>query len=77
MVRGDAGIGKSALLQHLVDAASGFTVVHATGVESEMEIPFAALHQLCASMLDRLDTLPDPQRDGGQYGVRADNRDIP
>ncbi len=62
MVRGDAGIGKSALLQHLVDAASGFTMVHATGVESEMEIPFAALHQLCTSMLDRLDTLPDPQR---------------
>ena len=63
VVQGDAGIGKSALLQHLVDAASGFRVIHATGVESEMELPFAALHQLCGSMLGRLDSLPDPQRD--------------
>src|SRR3954463_10626294 len=45
VVRGDAGIGKSALLQHLVGAASGFRVLHATGVESEMELPFAALQQ--------------------------------
>jgi hypothetical protein len=44
-------------------AASGCTVVRAVGIESEMEIPFAALHQLCASMLDRLDALPEPQRE--------------
>src|SRR5262245_57658979 len=62
VLRGDVGVGKSALLQHLIDAASGFKVVHATGVESEMELPLAALQLLCASMLDRLDTLPDPQR---------------
>ncbi|MGZ5262072.1 MAG: AAA family ATPase, partial [Burkholderiales bacterium] len=62
VMRGDAGIGKSALLQHLIDAGSGFRVVYATGVESEMTLPFAALNQLCASMLDRLDALPDPQR---------------
>ena len=62
VVRGDAGIGKSTLLQHLGNAASGCTVARATGVESEMELPFAALQQLCASMLDRLDALPDPQR---------------
>ena len=63
MVRGDAGIGKTALLQHLVATASGYTVVNATGVESEMELPFAALHQLCTSMMHRLEILPDPQRD--------------
>jgi hypothetical protein len=63
VVRGDAGMGKSALLQHLVGRASGFTVVHVTGVESEMALPFAALHGVCGSMLDRVDALPDPQRD--------------
>ena len=62
VVRGEAGIGKSALLHHLQDAAAGFRLLHATGVESEMELPFAALHQLCAPLLDRLGTLPDPQR---------------
>jgi hypothetical protein len=63
VVRGDAGIGKTALLQDLIASAASVRVVHATGVESEMELPFAALHQLCASMLDGLDALPEPQRD--------------
>lgn len=63
VVHGEAGIGKSALLQHLVEAASGFTVARVIGVESEMALPFAGLHQLCAPMLDHLGTLPDPQRD--------------
>jgi DNA-binding CsgD family transcriptional regulator/tetratricopeptide (TPR) repeat protein len=63
VVRGGAGIGKSALLRHLHDAAAGFRLLHATGVESEMELPFAALHQLCAPLLDRLDMLPEPQRE--------------
>jgi hypothetical protein len=73
VVRGEAGIGKSALLQHVITAASGFTVMHATGVESEMELPFAALHQLCAPMLDRLETLPEPQRDAARtaFGMTA------
>src|SRR5690349_20472804 len=62
VVRGDAGTGKSALLQHLVAGARGFTVLHANGVESEMELAFAALHQLCVSLFDRLDALPVPQR---------------
>jgi DNA-binding CsgD family transcriptional regulator len=66
VIRGDAGIGKTALLEHLIDAASGCRVVRAIGIESEMEIPFAALHQLCASMLDRLDALPEPQRDAAR-----------
>jgi hypothetical protein len=66
VVRGDAGIGKSALLYRLITDASDFTVVHAHGVESEMELPFAGLHQLCVSMLDRLETLPEPQRDAAR-----------
>lgn len=62
VIRGEAGIGKSALLQFLVERATGFTVIHANGVESEMELPFAALHQLCSGMLGRLEALPEPQR---------------
>src|SRR3954462_14702308 len=63
VVRGEAGVGKTALLAHLIERASGCRVARASGVESEMELPFAGLHQLCAPMLDRLDRLPAPQRD--------------
>ena len=63
VVRGEAGIGKSALLAYLVGAASDLTVVRAIGVESEMELAFASLHQFCAPMLDRLERLPAPQRE--------------
>ena len=63
VVRGEAGIGKSALLAYLVGAASDLTVVRAVGVESEMELAFASLHQFCVPMLDRLERLPAPQRE--------------
>ena len=63
VLRGEAGIGKTALLDHLVGSASGFTVLRARGVESEMELAFASLHQLCAPVLHGLERLPDPQRD--------------
>ena len=63
VVRGEAGIGKTALLEHLIGSASGMTVLRAVGVESEMELAYASLHQLCAPVLDRLDSLPAPQRD--------------
>src|SRR3954467_5571253 len=63
IVRGEAGVGKSALLAYLTERASGCRIARATGVESEMELPFAGLHQLCAPMLDHLDRLPGPQRD--------------
>src|SRR5256885_9323385 len=63
VVRGEAGVGKSALLASLVERASDCRIVRAAGVESEMELPFAVLHQLCGPMLDRLDRLPAPQRD--------------
>jgi DNA-binding CsgD family transcriptional regulator len=62
VVRGEPGIGKTALLRTLVGEASGFRVMRAAGVESEMELPFAGLHQLCAPMFRRLGSLPDPQR---------------
>src|SRR6478609_10221849 len=62
MLRGEAGTGKTALLEYLVESASDVTVVRAVGVESEMELAFASLHQLCAPMLDRRGRLPDPQR---------------
>jgi DNA-binding NarL/FixJ family response regulator len=63
VVRGEAGVGKTALLQHCAREASGMRVAHIAGVEAEMELPFAALHQLCAPMFARLDALPEPQRD--------------
>ena len=63
VVCGEAGIGKTALLDHLAGRASGCRVARATGVQSEMELPFAGLHQLCAPMLDRAERLPVPQRE--------------
>jgi DNA-binding CsgD family transcriptional regulator len=63
VVRGDPGMGKSALLAHAADAATGVRVIRAGGVESEMEFAFAALHQVCSPLLGRLGRLPVPQRD--------------
>src|SRR3954451_15317121 len=63
VVRGEAGVGKSALLACLTEQASGCRIARAAGVESEMELPFAGLHQLCGRMLEDLDRLPAPQRD--------------
>src|SRR4051812_45893441 len=62
VLRGEAGIGKTALLDYLMASASDLTVVRAVGVESDMELGFASLQQLCAPLLDRLPALPDPQR---------------
>jgi predicted ATPase len=63
VLRGEPGIGKTALLGYLVERASGCRIARAAGVQSEMELAFAGLHQLCAPLLDQLDRLPDPQRD--------------
>jgi DNA-binding CsgD family transcriptional regulator len=73
VVSGEPGVGKTALLESAISSPSGFRVMRAVGVESEMELPFAALQQLCATMLDRLDRLPAPQRDalGVAFGLRA------
>src|SRR5882757_2005293 len=63
VVRGEPGVGKTALLEYLAEHASGCRVVRTAGVQSEMELAFAGLHQLVAPMLDRLERLPGPQRD--------------
>jgi len=63
VLRGEAGMGKSALLGYLSDRIGGWHVTRAVGVESEMELPYSGLHQLCAPLLDHLDELPVPQRD--------------
>ncbi len=62
MLHGEAGIGKTALLEYLIASASDVTVVRASGVESEMELAYSGLHQLCGTILDRLEKLPAPQR---------------
>jgi predicted ATPase len=62
VLRGEAGIGKTALLDYLVGSASDLTIVRAVGVESEMELAYASLHQLCGPLLDQLSKLPEPQR---------------
>src|SRR5215469_13902877 len=73
VVRGGPGIGKTALLEKTIESAPEFRIARTVGVESEMELAFAALHQLCAPMLDRVDRLPGPQRDalGVVFGERA------
>ncbi|HEV3054193.1 MAG TPA: AAA family ATPase, partial [Solirubrobacteraceae bacterium] len=63
VLRGEPGAGKTALLEYAIDSASDLHVARAAGVESERELAFAALHQLCAPVLDRLERLPGPQRD--------------
>ena len=73
VVRGEAGVGKSALLEYLAGAAADMRVARAAGVESEMELAFASVHQLCAPLLGRLEDLQGPQRDalGIAFGLRA------
>src|SRR5215471_16924636 len=70
VLRGEAGVGKSALLGYLSDRVAGkgqregeWRVASAAGVESEMELAYSGLHQLCVPLLDHLDELPVPQRD--------------
>jgi DNA-binding CsgD family transcriptional regulator len=63
VLRGEAGFGKTALLEHAVQSASDLTVLRAVGLEPEVGLAFAALHRLCAPVLDGLDRLPGPQRD--------------
>ncbi|MFC0551251.1 AAA family ATPase [Planotetraspora thailandica] len=73
VVHGAPGVGKSALLEYAENSAAGMRVLRAVGVESEMELAFATLHQLCAPLLDRLEHLPAPQRDALErvFGMRG------
>jgi DNA-binding CsgD family transcriptional regulator len=76
VIRGEPGVGKTALLEYVVEQASDCRVERAVGVQSEMELAFAALHQLCAPMLDRVERLPAPQRDAllAAFGVSPGQR---
>jgi DNA-binding CsgD family transcriptional regulator len=72
VLRGEAGVGKSALLDYVAEAAADMRVARIAGVESEMELAFAGLHLLCAPLLGQLENLPVPQRDalGVAFGLR-------
>jgi DNA-binding CsgD family transcriptional regulator len=73
VLRGEAGAGKSALLEQAAQQATGCRLLRVTGVEAEMELAFAGLHQLCAPLLDRLDRLPGPQAEALRtaFGISA------
>jgi hypothetical protein len=73
VLRGEPGIGKTALIDYALSSVPAWRVVRTVGVESEVELPFAALHQLCSSSLHRLEGLPEPQRDALQaaFGLKA------
>ena len=77
IIRGEAGIGKTALLRHAARQASGFRVAELTAVEAEMELPFAGIHQLCGSMLDWLDAVPAPQRDALSVALGLTAGEVP
>ena len=73
VVRGEPGVGKTALLEYAIDAGREFRMARTLGVESEMELPYAAAQQLCIPLLDHSEHLPEPQRDalGVAFGLRA------
>jgi DNA-binding CsgD family transcriptional regulator len=77
VLRGAPGVGKTALLEYLLTRASGCRIARASGVESEMELAFAGLQQLCAPMLDRLEHLPDPQRDALRLAFGLSDGPVP
>jgi DNA-binding CsgD family transcriptional regulator len=70
-VHGEAGVGKTILLEYASEAARGFRSARTSGVEAEMELPFAAVQQLCSSFLDLVDSLPPPQHEalGVAFGL--------
>jgi DNA-binding CsgD family transcriptional regulator len=77
VVRGEAGIGKTALLRYVADQASGFQVVQVASAEAEMELPFAGVHQLCAPVLGQLEALPQPQQDALNVALGLASGDVP
>jgi len=77
VLRGEAGIGKTALLRYAARQASGFRVAQIAGVEAEMELPFASIHQLCGPMLALLDALPQPQRHALSVAFGLESGDVP
>jgi DNA-binding CsgD family transcriptional regulator len=77
VIRGEAGIGKTALLRYVAEQASGFQVAQVASAEAEMELPFAGVHQLCAPLLDQLDALPQPQQDALNVALGLASGDVP
>src|SRR3954447_178030 len=77
LIRGEAGIGKTALIRYATRKAAGFRVAQIAGVESEMELPFAGLHRLCAPMLAKLDALPEPQQTALRVSFGLSSGDAP
>jgi DNA-binding CsgD family transcriptional regulator len=77
VLRGEAGVGKTALLDYVAEHASECRVARVAGVESEMELAFAGLHQLCVPMLDGLGALPGPQRDALRVAFGMHDGDVP
>jgi DNA-binding NarL/FixJ family response regulator len=77
VMRGEAGIGKTALLKHVARHAAGFRVAQVAGVEAEMELPFSGIHQLCGPVLDRLGALPQPQQDALNVALGLAPGDVP
>jgi DNA-binding CsgD family transcriptional regulator len=74
---GEAGVGKTALLEYLTKRASDCRIIRFTAVQSEMELAFAALHQICAPLLDELEVLPGPQRDALRVTFGLDEGPVP
>ena len=77
VLRGAAGIGKTALLRYAARQAAGFRVAEVVGVQAEMELPFAGIHQVCAPMLARLEPLPRPQRDALSVALGLASGEVP
>src|SRR6195256_2959636 len=73
VVRGEPGVGKTALLEYAVEAGRGFRIARTFGVEAEMELPFAAVQQLCSPFFELMERLPQPQHDalGVAFGLSA------
>ena len=78
VLHGEPGVGKTALLEFAVENGQDFRVVRTAGVEGEMELPYAALQQLCSPIIELADRLPDPQRDAlaVAFGVPSARRPI-
>src|SRR5512132_4167356 len=77
VIRGEAGVGKTALMRHAARQASGLRTVEVEGVEAEMELAFAGIHQLCSPLLDGLDALPEPQQNALRVALGVLSGDAP
>jgi hypothetical protein len=77
VIRGESGVGKTALLRFVAGQVAGFRLAEIAGIQAEMELPFAGLHQLCVQMPDQVDTLPPPQRHALLVAFGAASGDAP